>query len=60
MRSAIFQLLLLWLLGLVQALSSSGGRLLVVTEDAATDKAKYSKFWSDLEGIVEITHVPLI
>ncbi len=43
-------LLLLGLLGLVQALSSSGSRLLVVLEDLA-DKSKYSKFLGDLEGM---------
>ncbi len=37
------------LLSLVQALSSSGNRLLVVIEEAA-EKSKYSKFWTDLEG----------
>jgi hypothetical protein len=41
--------LVLAFLGLVQALSSSGSRLLVVLEEAA-DKALYSKFWADLEG----------
>lgn len=35
-------------LSLVQALSSTGNRLLVVVEDAA-EKAKYSTFWGDLE-----------
>jgi oligosaccharyltransferase complex subunit beta len=41
--------LVLAFIGLVQALSSTGSRLLVVLEEA-TDKALYSKFWSDLEG----------
>jgi oligosaccharyltransferase complex subunit beta len=36
-------------LGLVQALSSSGSRLLVVLEEAA-EKALFSTFWADLEG----------
>jgi len=36
-------------LGLVQALSSGGNRLLVVIEEAA-EKSKYSTFWGDLEG----------
>lgn len=40
---------LLTLLGIVQALSSTGNRLLVVIEEAA-EKSKYSKFWTDLEG----------
>ena len=39
----------LMFLSLVQALSSSGNRLLVVIEEAA-EKTKYSKFWIDLEG----------
>ena len=41
--------LVLALVGAVQALSTSGNRLLVVVEEAA-EKAKYSKFWADLEG----------
>lgn len=41
---------LLALLALVQALSSSGNRLLVVIEEAA-EKEIYSHFWDDLEGI---------
>jgi hypothetical protein len=41
--------LVLAFLGLVQALSSSGSRLLIVLEEAA-DKALFSKFWADLEG----------
>ena len=45
----LFSFFLLTLLGLVQALSSSGNRLLVVIEEAA-EKSKYSKFWTDLEG----------
>lgn len=43
------QLLCLAFLGLVQALSSTGNRLLVVTEQSA-EKDKYSKFWGDLES----------
>jgi oligosaccharyltransferase complex subunit beta len=42
-------ILVLAFIGLAQALSSSGSRLLLVLEEAA-DKALYSKFWSDLEG----------
>ncbi|MCJ1277352.1 oligosaccharyl transferase glycoprotein complex, beta subunit [Puttea exsequens] len=41
-------LLLVALLGLVGALSSTGNRLLVVIEELS-QKAKYSTFWSDLE-----------
>jgi hypothetical protein len=41
--------LVLALLGVVQALSSSGSRLLVVIEELA-EKDKYSKFWDDLTG----------
>lgn len=41
--------LLLGLLGVVQALSSSGSRLLVVLEELA-EKEKYSNFLADLEG----------
>ena len=44
-----FSFLLIGLLGLAQALSSSGGRLLVVIEDVA-EKTKYSQFWDDLES----------
>lgn len=40
---------LLALLALVQGLSSSGNRLLVVIEEVA-EKEKYSQFWGDLEG----------
>lgn len=47
-------LLSLALLGFVQALSSSGTRLLVVTEDSA-GKDNYSLFWRDLES----THIPI-
>lgn len=43
-------LLLVALAGLGHALSSTGSRLLVVIEEAA-EKAKYSTFWADLEGI---------
>lgn len=48
MRS-LLSFLLLGLLGLVHALRSSGGRLLVVIEEAA-EKEKYTTFWGDLEG----------
>ena len=48
----LFSCLFLGALGLVQALSNSGSRLLVVIEEI-TDKEKYSKFWVDLEGMLE-------
>ncbi|KAF4548297.1 Oligosaccharyltransferase 48 kDa subunit beta-like protein [Elsinoe fawcettii] len=41
--------LLLAAAGLVQALSTTGNRLLVVVDDIA-DKDKYSQFWKDLES----------
>ena len=44
----LFSFLLLALLGVVQALSSSGARLLVVLEEL-TEKDKYSEFWEDLQ-----------
>lgn len=44
---AVLSFLLFAFLGAVQALSSTGSRLLVVLEEAA-DKDKYSKFWGDL------------
>jgi len=46
----LLSLLVAALLGLAQALSSSGRRLLVVIEEAS-EKAKYSTFWGDLEGM---------
>ncbi|KAI9843284.1 MAG: oligosaccharyl transferase glycoprotein complex, beta subunit [Sclerophora amabilis] len=45
---SLFYLLLLSLVGLVQALSTGGNRLLVVLEEVG-EKSKYSKFWNDLE-----------
>lgn len=42
-------LLLSCLLAAVNALSSSGSRLLVVL-DESTEKSAYSTLWSDLEG----------
>ena len=42
--------MLVALAGLGHALSSTGSRLLVVIEEAA-EKAKYSTFWADIEGI---------
>lgn len=41
--------LLVGLLGVVSALSAAGNKLLVVIEEEA-EKAKYSQFWSDLQG----------
>jgi oligosaccharyltransferase complex subunit beta len=46
----VFLLALLALLNLVLAVSSSGDRLLVVLEDKS-EKAAFSQFWTDLEGI---------
>lgn len=51
----LFSFLVLALLGVVQALSSSGRRLLIVLEEAS-EKAKYSTFWEDLEGLSTIQH----
>jgi oligosaccharyltransferase complex subunit beta len=45
----IISFLLLGLLAVVQAVSSSGNKLLVVLEDLA-EKSKYSKYLGDLEG----------
>jgi hypothetical protein len=45
--------LLLALLGLVQAISSAGDRLLVVLEDESK-KSSFSHFWGDLEGAKSI------
>lgn len=45
----LFSILLLALVGAVSALSSAGNRLLVVLEESS-EKAKYSKFWADLES----------
>lgn len=54
--------LLIWLLfallGVVQAISSAGPRLLVVQEDE-TEKSAYSKFWADLQGLGVISWHPL-
>jgi oligosaccharyltransferase complex subunit beta len=38
------------LLALVQAISSAGNKLLVVLEDES-EKASFSQFWADLEGL---------
>ncbi len=51
-------LLLLGLVSLVQAVSISGNRLLVVIEEAA-EKVKYSTFWKDLEGMSDYTPIAL-
>jgi len=45
---SFLSLLLLGLISLVQALSSTGSRLLVILEEAS-DKTKYSSFFGDLE-----------
>jgi len=49
MRSLVSLFVLLFA-ALVSAVSTSGSRLLVVLDDVA-DKAGYSKFLSDLEGM---------
>ncbi len=46
----LLSFLLLGLLSVVEAVSSSGNRLLVVLDDLA-EKAKYSKYIADLEGM---------
>lgn len=46
----LLSFLLLGLLSVVQALSSSGNKLLVLLDDAA-EKSKYSKYIADLEGM---------
>jgi hypothetical protein len=46
----LLSFLLLGLLSIVQAASSSGNRLLVVLEELA-EKSKYSKYLGDLEGM---------
>lgn len=47
----LLSLLFVALLGSVQGLSSTGSRLLVVIEESS-EKAKYSTFWTDLEGML--------
>lgn len=42
--------LLFAIVAAVTALSAQGDKLLVVIEEEA-EKSKYSKFWSDLEGM---------
>lgn len=49
----LFSLLLLALLGAVQALSYTGGRLLVVLEEQS-EREKYSVFLEDLAGKLHI------
>ena len=51
-------LLLLGLVSLVQAISISGNRLLVVIEEAA-EKIRYSTLWKDLEGMSGYTPIAL-
>lgn len=45
----LFSFLLLALLGVAQAISYTGGRLLVIVDDVA-EREKYSVFLGDLEG----------
>ncbi len=45
----LLSFLILGLLGIASALSTSGNRLLVVLEELA-EKDKYSKFFGDLKG----------
>jgi oligosaccharyltransferase complex subunit beta len=45
----LLTLLLLGLIAVVQAISSSGSKLLVILEELS-DKTKYSKYFADLEG----------
>jgi oligosaccharyltransferase complex subunit beta len=45
----LLSFLILGLLGIASALSTSGNRLLVVLEELA-EKEKYSKFFGDLKG----------
>ena len=52
-------LILLGLVSLVQAISTSGSRLLVVIEEAA-EKIKYSTLWKDLEGLSNYTPIGLL
>jgi oligosaccharyltransferase complex subunit beta len=49
MRS-LFSLCLFLFAAVISAVSTSGNRLLVVLDDVA-DKANYSKFLADLEGL---------
>ncbi len=57
MRPWFLSLLLLSLLGLAQALSSSGSRLLVLL-DELSERDKYSQFWEDLESLSRPIHDP--
>ena len=45
----LLSFLLLGLLAIVQAASSSGNKLLIVLEELA-EKSKYSKYFGDLKG----------
>jgi oligosaccharyltransferase complex subunit beta len=51
--------LLACFLAAVNALSSSGNRLLVVLEDTA-EKSLYSTLWADLEGLNSFVRSPCI
>jgi len=46
----LFSFLLLGLFAAVDAVSSSGNKLLVILEELG-EKAKYSKYFGDLEGM---------
>lgn len=50
MPSSVLSVLLLCLFGIVQCLSTSGSRLLVLT-DEPENKDSYSKLWADLQGM---------
>lgn len=54
----LLSLLLLGLLAVVQAVSSSGDKLLVVLEELS-EKSKYSKYFGDLEGKSSLYDAPL-
>ena len=54
----LLSFLFISLLSLVQALSSSGSRMLIAIEDTA-EKEKYSAFWEDLEGtLLTLLQIP--
>lgn len=55
----LLSFLLLGLLSVVQALSSSGNNLLVILEELA-EKSKYSKYLADLEGMEVLTLVCMV
>ena len=55
----LLSLVLLGLVSLAQAISTTGNRLLVVIEEAA-EKVKYSTLWKDLEGMFNHTPTGLL